>query len=165
MAWVGALLPATAGWLIGRARHIALARDKAERLVLEQREQAEAQYDRLQAAHGDLQVSNIALKQKLSELTALHEIGLAVSATLELDALLDHSLRAVSTHLGFDRAIILLVDEEGRLLSGGRASGSSPEMGALVGQMKISLDDPRFFPRPGCSLGQACPGDEPQPGH
>ena len=145
MAWLGALLPATGGWLAGRARRIALARDKAERLVLEQREQAEAQYDSLQAAHADLQVSSVALKQKVSELTALHEIGLAVSATLDLDALLDESLRAVSTHLGFDRAIILLVDEEGRLLSGGRASGGPPEIDALVSQIEFSLDDPHSF--------------------
>ena len=143
MAWVGSLLPAVAGWLISRARGIALERDKAERLVLEQREQAEAQYDSLQAAHADLQVSSIALKQKVSELTALHEIGLAVGATLELDALLDRSLRAVSIHLGFDRALILLVDEEGRLLSGGRSTGNSPEVSATVGQMEISLDDPQ----------------------
>jgi signal transduction histidine kinase/CheY-like chemotaxis protein/predicted hydrocarbon binding protein len=145
MAWPGALLPATAGWLAGRARRIALARDKAERLVLEQREQAETQYDRLQAAHADLQVSSVALKQKVSELTALHEIGLAVSATLDLDVLLDESLRAVCTRLGFDRAIVLLVDEEGRRLSGGRACGSTPEIDALVSYMEFALDDLHSF--------------------
>jgi hypothetical protein len=83
MAWLGALAPAVIGWLAVAARNTALARDRAERMVLDQREQAEAQYDRLQAAHGDVQVSNVALRQKVSELTALHEIGLAVSALNE----------------------------------------------------------------------------------
>ena len=143
LAWVGALLPAAVGWFASLLWRLSQARDKAERMVLEQREQAEAQYDRLQAAHADLQVSSIALKQKVSELTALHEIGLAVSTTLDLDALLDKSLQAVCKHLGCDRAIILLVDESGRRLSGGRASGGTPEMGALVRQMEISLDNPQ----------------------
>jgi PAS domain S-box-containing protein len=143
LAWFGALLPAALGWLTSRLWRLSQARDKAERMVLEQREQAEAQYDRLQAAHAELQVSSVALKQKVSELTALHEIGLAVSTTLDLDALLDESLRAVCKHLGCDRAIILLVDESGQRLSDGRASGGTPEMGVLVRQMEISLDNPQ----------------------
>lgn len=141
LAWIGTLLPATIGWFTSRLWRLTGARDRAERMVLEQREQAEAQYDKLQAAHADLQVSSIALKQKVSELTALHEIGLAVSTTLDLDTLLDESLGAVCAHLGCDRAIILLMDESGHRLSGGRASGGTPEMGALVRQMEISLDD------------------------
>jgi PAS domain S-box-containing protein len=142
MAWLGALLPAVMGWFGSQMGNLAQARDRAERLVLEQREQAESQYDRLQTAHADLQVSSVALKQKVSELTALHEIGMAVSTTLDLDALLDESLHAVCAHLGCDRAVILLLDESGQHLSGGRASGGTPEMGALVRQVEISLDNP-----------------------
>ncbi|MBN1177855.1 MAG: response regulator [Anaerolineae bacterium] len=145
LAWLGATLPAVAGLLANQTQHAARDRDRAERLILEQQQQAEAQYISLQTAHTNLQASSVALKQKLSELTALHEIGLAVSATLDLNQLLDHSLRAVSAHLGVDRCIILLVNNKGRVVPGGRASGISPEVtasaetAALVSQMETSL--------------------------
>ncbi len=140
-----ALLPIVAGGFSARVKMSEYERERQERLLFEQREQSDQQYDAMRQAHADLQLSNVALQQKISELTALHEIGLALSATLDLNELLDQSLRAVTTHLNFDRAMILLVDEERRMLAGGRAIGGTPEMIAIIEQMETPLDDPDSF--------------------
>ena len=141
LAVAAALLPLASGWFASRLKALAYERERQEHLLLEQREQAEEQYDALQQAHADLQLSTIALQQKISALTTLHEIGLTLSATLDLDELLDKSLRAVTTHLNFERAMMMLVDEEQRLLTSGRIIGGIPEMTAMIEQMEFSLDD------------------------
>ena len=84
-------------------------------------------------------------KQRVAELTALNEVGVAASATLHLENLLDKSLTAVATHLGFRRALVLVVDEERQVLGGGRSVGGTPEVTALVSQLEIALAD-RAFP-------------------
>ncbi|MGH7321208.1 MAG: response regulator [Candidatus Rokuibacteriota bacterium] len=80
-------------------------------------------------------------KQRVAELTALHEVGLALSATLHLEHLLDKSLSAVIAHLGFERALVLVVDEERQVLTGGRSVGGTPELAAVISQLEIALAD------------------------
>jgi len=147
LAAAAALLPAVIGGAIHHLKTSAYERQRQEQLLFEQRERSEEQYDALQQAHADLQLSTIALRQKISELTAMHQIGLALSATLDLNELLDTSLRAVTTHLNFERALIMLVEErEGRrVLTGGRSIGGTPTMTALIEQAEFSLDDPEAF--------------------
>ncbi|MBM3134229.1 MAG: GAF domain-containing protein [Chloroflexi bacterium] len=145
LSWLAVLLPVTVGWFIFRSKVLAYDRDRHARLLLEQRDQAETQYDGLQQAHANLQMANVTLQHRVSELTALHEIGLTLSATLDLEGLLEKSLGAVTTHLGFDRAMIFLVDEERRVLTGGRVIGGTPEMAALMRQLEVSLDDAESF--------------------
>jgi len=142
MALLAALLPIAGSWLVSRLRASEYERERQQELLFEQREQSDEQYDALQQAHADLQLSNVALRRKISELTALHEIGLTLSATLDLDELLERSLRAVTTHLNFERAMLLLVDKDRRMLSGGRATGGTPEMTAIIEHMETPLDDP-----------------------
>jgi PAS domain S-box-containing protein len=142
-----ALLPAWAGWLLWRTRTLADRNDRAQHLLLETRDSAEKQFDAFQQANADLQLSNIALKQKVSELTTLHEIGLALSTTFDLDELLEKALQAVTAHLSFDRAMILLVEERGghRVLTSGHSIGNTPEMAALTEGLEISLEAPYSF--------------------
>ncbi len=145
LAILAVLLPATAGLMVWRLRNLSYERDRQHQLLLEQRESADKQYDELQKAAADVQRSNVALSHKLSELTALHEIGLVTGASLGLEGLLNESLRAVTEHLRFDRALILLVDEERRLLVDGHSIGGSEEDAATVRQMAIPLDNESSF--------------------
>jgi signal transduction histidine kinase len=80
-------------------------------------------------------------EQRLAELITLNEIGLAVSSTLDRDELVDRSLQAVTRHLRFDRALILIVDPERNVLTGGRSIGGSPEMAARIADAEIPLDE------------------------
>ncbi|HEY73611.1 MAG: hypothetical protein DRI81_14765 [Chloroflexi bacterium] len=146
--WMALLAPLAliaGSWLVSRLRASEYERERQQELLFEQREQSDEQYDALQQAHADLQLSNVTLRRKISELTALREIGLALGATLDLDELLDKSLRAVTTHLNFERAMLLLVDQDRRMLSNGHAIGGTPEMIAIIEHMETPLDDPGSF--------------------
>ena len=79
-------------------------------------------------------------EQRLAELMTLNEIGLAVSSTLDRDELLDRSLRAVTRHLRFDRALILAVDQARNVLTRGRSIGGSPEMAAQIEELELPID-------------------------
>ncbi|MDQ3128861.1 MAG: GAF domain-containing sensor histidine kinase, partial [Chloroflexota bacterium] len=88
-------------------------------------------------------LSRAELQRRLGELTALNELGGALSSTLDLDELLDRALDAVVHRLPFDRALVLLVDPVANTLGDGRAIGGSAEIAALVGQVSVSLDEGR----------------------
>ena len=79
-------------------------------------------------------------EQRLAELMTLNELGLAVSSTLDRDELIDRALDAVTRRLRFDRALILLVDPERRVLTGGRSVGGRPEMAARIAELELPID-------------------------
>ncbi len=145
--WVSvvALVPAILSGIVAVGRRMLYTAERQQRLLLEQRERSEEQYDAMQQANADLQVANVALEQKIAQLTALHEIGLALSATPDLDALMDQSLQVVTARLGFERGVIMLVDEEQQLLTGGRIFCGTPKMAAMLAGLHIPVKDPNLF--------------------
>ena len=84
--------------------------------------------------------SRAELQGRLSELVALNQVAAAVSSTLDLDELLDTALAAIVGHLPFDRALVLLVDDEDGVLCGGRSIGGGPGAQALVADVRLPLD-------------------------
>jgi signal transduction histidine kinase len=84
--------------------------------------------------------SRAELQGRLSELVALNEVAAAVSSTLELDHLLDAALAAIVDHLPFDRALVLLVDDEAGVLTDGRSIGGGRDAQALVETVRLPLD-------------------------
>ena len=140
MAALGAgLLPGVLIWEWGWRRALSAQLERQQQLLLEQRDLSEAQYDRSEQANADLQLANVELEHHLSELTALHEIGQAISATLDLERVLDRSLHAVVSHLKFDRAMVMLLDEGRQVLASGRSVGSTPEVAAEIAQLELPL--------------------------
>ncbi|TMC38523.1 MAG: GAF domain-containing protein, partial [Chloroflexi bacterium] len=96
-------------------------------------------YEGFNTMAGRLKASIEAQEKRVAELTALHEVGLALSATLDLDELLDRSLHAVVGRLGFERAVVWLADETS--LGGGRSVGGAPEAAARIAEMAVPLAD------------------------
>jgi len=137
-----ALLPLAATWHLTRLRKLQHDRQEQDRLIEEQRATAEEQVDRVQAAYAEVQQSTLALRGKVAELTALREVALAASASLDPLEVVDRSLEAVTRNLGYDRAVVLVVDESRNALSGARSRGVTPEQAALLGRLSIRLDDP-----------------------
>ncbi len=78
--------------------------------------------------------------QRLAALITLNELAIAASSTLDRDELLDRSMRALTSNLRFDRALVLLVDETSTSLRDGRSVGGSPEMTAELARLEIPLD-------------------------
>jgi signal transduction histidine kinase len=65
--------------------------------------------------------------QQLEELRALQHIGQQVSSSLALDKILDEALEAVVERLGFEFALISLVDEEERVIRAIAGRNVAPE--------------------------------------
>jgi len=78
-------------------------------------------------------------EQRLAALVTLNELAIAAGSSLDRDELLDRSLRALTRNLRFDRALILLVDEERGVLTGGRSVGGSPEMAAELAALELPI--------------------------
>ncbi|MBI3160896.1 MAG: response regulator [Chloroflexi bacterium] len=124
-------------------------RARLQGLLLEQRDKSEEQYDALQQSNAQLQLSNVALQQKVSEVMTLYEVGIALSATFDTSEILEKSLRAVTTHLHMDRGMIMLADESAQLLKYAHSRGFETEMVEALNRMDLSLDPERgsLFPQ------------------
>ena len=107
------------------------ARRRAEDLRSQQGLTQDA-YERSELANRDLQ-------ERVAELMTLNELAAAAGSTLDRDELLDRSLVAVTRHLRFDRALILLADTELDVLTDGRSVGGSPEMTAAITDLRLPL--------------------------
>lgn len=79
-------------------------------------------------------------EERLAALMTLNEVAIAAGSTLDRDELLDRALAALTRHLRFDRALVLLVDEGRRVLTDGHSVGGSPEMTAQVRALELPLD-------------------------
>ena len=80
-----------------------------------------------------------AQQQRLTELSALHAIGLVMSSTLDLDRLIALALDAIVQHLGYNRARLFLVDAEKQALVQGRIAGASDEIRTQLQAIEIPL--------------------------
>jgi signal transduction histidine kinase len=80
-------------------------------------------------------------EQRLAALVAINELAIAAASSLDLDALLDRSLAALTRNLRFDRALVLLIDDERDVLAGGRSVGGTYEMAAQVAGFELALDE------------------------
>jgi signal transduction histidine kinase len=135
VAIVGAtLLPASLILYGGVASRRAGEGRAAQALLAEQREV-------LAREAVDLGRSRAQLQDRLSELIALNELGIALGSTLDLDELLDRALHAVVDHLPFDRALVLLVDEDPAVLTRGRSIGGPAAVEALVEELRVPLSE------------------------
>jgi signal transduction histidine kinase len=130
------LLPAALVLYGGVATRRARDAQAAASLVVGHRESLAREAD-------DLARSRAELQQRVSELVALNELGIALSSTLDLDELLDRALHAIVAHLPFDRALVLLVDETAGELSGGRSIGGSEAAAAIVRDLRLPLAEDR----------------------
>jgi signal transduction histidine kinase/CheY-like chemotaxis protein len=141
--WTGliSLIPILYGWFARQLDLDTHERERQQRLLMDQSEKSEKQYDELLQSNSSLQLSNVSLEQKISQLTALHEIGLAVSSILDLDELLEKSLQAVTRYLNFDRAMIMLLEEDRRVLTNGHVTGGPSELTTAVKQLMVPLDN------------------------
>jgi signal transduction histidine kinase len=82
-----------------------------------------------------------ALGDRLTELVALNRLAIELSETLDRDAIVDIGLRVAIGGLGFERGLILLVDDATATLTHGRSFGGG-ELAAVVAGMSVALDDP-----------------------
>jgi signal transduction histidine kinase len=141
VAVVGAtLLPAGLVLYGGGLRRASAEVRRTQGEVVAQRDIALREVQRSTEANIELQRANAAMSERVAELTALNEISVALSTTLDMDELIDRALAAVVTNLRFDRALVLLADDERGVLTGGRAVGGTSEMVERIATLELPLD-------------------------
>jgi signal transduction histidine kinase len=102
-------------------------RDQVEALT-QAYSQLQEKTEKLQTAQKQLEETNRYLKRMVNELSSLHATGTAITSILDMDHLLDTVLKTIVHDLGYDRAMILLVDEQRNVLKDGRGMGTTEEM-------------------------------------
>lgn len=141
LAAAGAVLPVALGAVLRRLRSVQHQDRHHQDLLEEQRQTSEQQFDALQQSNTDLQLSNVALHQKISELTTLHDLGEALSGTLDVQEIMAHSLRTVAGHLNFDRTVILLAEDSCKRLDNGRALRSGSTAVEVIENAKLLIEN------------------------
>jgi len=131
-------------WFWSQTRRLRTELDQKVTLLQEQRNFSEEEYDKSERARSELQLVNIALTNRVEELTMLHKVGDALGRTTDLEELLDKSLKAVISSLRFDRALLMLIDEKRQLLTGTRTMGADQKVSAFAGQLEFSLSDQNY---------------------
>ena len=110
----------------------------------ESRRQLEKTYKELKVAYEDLEkhhqvieTANKALADKINTLTTLEQIGMMIRTPMSLNERLKIILRSITVGVGIDQAMILLVDEDEKVLSKGIGSKGIPQ--ELANSLTISL--------------------------
>jgi len=104
-----------------------IIRDISKRKKLEQKlqEYTSTLEEKVKERTFELTQSQQRLNEKVAELSILNEIGEALSSTMELELVLDIILVGATSHhgLGFNRAFLFLLNEDGSYLEGKVAVG------------------------------------------
>ncbi len=87
----------------------------------------------------DSKALEVQLRRRVEELTALQDMLKSITGTLELDAILDLVLEAITKTLGFEFAELDLVDEEAGVVQALRGVNISPEQ---IAESRRPLDSP-----------------------
>ncbi len=141
LVWTVPLFLAGIVWLASRVRALRAERAYLDGMLHEQRDLSEAEHDRSDDARAALQLANLELGRRVSELTALHDVAKAVSSTLNRSDLLDASLAAVVERLHVDHAFAVLLDDDGGSLGEAHSAGDDDARAARVGALRVTIGD------------------------
>ncbi|HEX7063304.1 MAG TPA: response regulator [Woeseiaceae bacterium] len=83
--------------------------------------------------------------ERLEALSALHEAGLNINSTLDLEEVIDLMLDIVVRRLGYQRALVFLTDWDRRVLTHGRIAGAGEDVGTRFRELEIPLDERSGF--------------------
>ncbi len=140
------LIPWVASWYGGQLRRFRNEVLRRTQQLEEQQQHSESQHGQLLQTYGEVQSANIGLERTVQQLTVLHEIGVTIASAHDLEALLAQTLHVVTKLLHFDRALILLVDEERQVLTFGRGSGADEAVLSRVRDLEIPLSWSHWAP-------------------
>lgn len=81
------------------------------------------------------------LARKIDELSTLHDVGMAITSTLNVEPLIKRILDATTKTLGFSRALIFLIDEETGMLRHNASRGIADERTGKIADLEFSIKE------------------------
>jgi signal transduction histidine kinase len=141
LGWI-ALLPAAVGILWSRQSRLKDTLSKREAQLAEKSELAIAQSNRMEDVSSALHEANQALQRQVETLTDIRNATMVMVSTLNQQDLLNNVIDICTNLLRFDRAFLLIFDEERQALRFGAIShpASSPEDQFRLEQVQIPLE-------------------------
>lgn len=82
---------------------------------------------------------------RVEALSALHEAGLLINSTLDVEKVIDLTLDIVVSRLGYQKALLFLTDWDRRILTHGRVVGADEEVTARFREIEIPLAEDGGF--------------------
>ena len=131
------------------ARHILRSEiEHKEGVMAEQVRTLDSRHVELQEAYvqqqqitAELQRHIQTIMKHVNQLTALNQIGTAITSTLDLDKLLGTVLRLLVENVGFARMLLVLYDTERQVAFGGRTAGVPEEVDQAARAVEIPIHD------------------------
>lgn len=139
MALAGLSPVLAAGWLM-QCRMRRESRQR-EALIREQIAFVESRHEELREAYLGQEQTQVELRRKVTQLTALHQAGLLFSATLDRDTLLERVLETLTHDLHYDRAMVSMFDPLRRVIRHVRVIGASDEVLACLQDCEVPVTD------------------------
>ncbi|MBW8065605.1 MAG: GAF domain-containing sensor histidine kinase [Nitrospira sp.] len=141
-AFLVALFPATTLWLAHAWRNLRKEAQARTELIQDQLHVVESRHEELREAHLDREQSTVELRQKIAQLTTLHNAGLIFSSTLDRETVLEHVLKAITHDLHYDCAIIASYDPVRQVQHDARIFGVPDDLEAHVRSIEVPVTDP-----------------------
>ncbi len=120
-AWL-AFLPAAIGWFWNRQRRLQVVLQEREKQLEQQAHTTELQSSKMEDVSMALKQANEALQRQVEILTNIRNATLSMATSLDQKSLLDNVIDVTTKLLQFDRALVLLMDEEKEALVYGSIS-------------------------------------------
>lgn len=83
--------------------------------------------------------------ERLEALSALHEAGLHINSTLDVEKVIELTLDVVVRRLGYQRALLFLTDWDRHVLTHGRVAGTSDDIKARFRELEVPLNEHSGF--------------------
>jgi HD-GYP domain-containing protein (c-di-GMP phosphodiesterase class II) len=113
---------------------------RRKEILRESMDELEREKQLLEEKYREVEALNIAMKKKVDQLTSLDACSKATTSILETDRLLDVVMSLVTNIMEFDRALIMLVDEQGKRLVTAKVAGGDERSKEKLLDYSISLD-------------------------
>jgi len=81
------------------------------------------------------------LARKLDELATLHDVGKAITSTLDINLLIRRILSATKETLGYNRALLFLLDETRNTLDRGVGVGLNNEQREMINTLELTVNE------------------------
>ena len=126
----------------GGRRRFGKELEERQQIIEQQAKSLDEWFQELKSAHAQQQQLSAELQRRLTQLTTLHDAGLAFTSTLDRESLINTVLETTVQKLNYDRVMISLYDSTRHATYDARILGVSDEIAEFARSLKVPVTDP-----------------------
>ena len=116
--------------------------EKRQQIIDQQAKSLDEWFQELKSAHAQQQQLSAELQRRLTQLTTLHDAGLAFTSTLDRESLIKMVLETAVHKLNYDRAMITSYDPVRRVAHDARILGVSDDVAEFTRSLEVPVTEP-----------------------